>query len=336
MKNQPKLPDFSKTPRTRLPLFRLGPNMVEWQTSTGRVRDVVWMEREDLQQVMATYRQQANALPVYKDHNKAEGAFGAMALEETADGIDQVWALNPSGRELVASGRYLYDSPEILARKAPDGRKRLLEVRSGSLVNEPARTGSQPLLMSAMQQSEGLKAMQDALDKLGGLEKAVKGLIDSGDAAVKAVGEALSPHLGPAIAALQAHAQQQVQVAAMSTTPAPTAQAKDAAVLGVEVLKMTGASSSDEALGLLEAKDAQIVKMSSLLVKMGVETGRLEAAEEANYAKMSPARLVARLGVAEPLNLGARHEPTAKTKTEEPAVDNDPFEAAIMGQKVLK
>lgn len=328
MENVPRLPDFNKAPRKRLPAFRLGANLVEWQTPTGRKRDVVWMDEADMRAVLDTYKRQANALPIYKDHNESEGAYGAMTLEPTADGIDQVWSLNQDGEQLAAGGRYLFDSPEILTRIGPDGRRRLAEIRSGSLVNKPARTGSQPLLMSAMQ-SEGMKTMQDALDKLSGLEKAVAGLMNSADSAVKAVGEALAPHLGPAIAALQAQTQQ-TQVAAMSAQPAESSkEARQAAQLGVEVLKMTGAASSDEALGLLEAKDAQIVKMSAMLVDIGIETGRLEAAEKANYAKMTPARLLARMSVAEPLNLSAKSEAAApQTQTKEDD-DLSAFEAEL-------
>lgn len=335
MEKAPKLPDFAKSPRKRVPAFVLGANLVEWQTPTGRKQDVIWVDEEAIRQVMDAYNRQANALPIFRDHNEADGAYGAMALEATPTGIDQIWTLNPDGERLAAGGRYLFDSPEILTRTGPDGRKRLAEIRSGSLVNKPARTGSQPLLMSAMQRSETVKMMNDALEKLGGLEKAVKGLLDSGDAAVKTVGEALAPHLGPAIAALQAQSQQ-AQVAAMSAAPPQqTAQARDASTLGIEVLKMTGASNSDEAIGALEAKDAQVAKMSALLVKLGVETGRLEAADEANFAKMTPARLVARLSAAEPLQLGAKHEPTAPAKAQDLANEDDSeYEAAIASHRI--
>ena len=335
MEKAPKLPDFAKSPRKRVPAFVLGANLVEWQTPTGRKQDVVWVDEEAIRQVMDAYNRQANALPIFRDHNEADGAYGAMALEATPTGIDQIWTLNPDGERLAAGGRYLFDSPEILTRTGPDGRKRLAEIRSGSLVNKPARTGSQPLLMSAMQRSETVKMMNDALEKLGGLEKAVKGMLDSGDAAVKTVGEALAPHLGPAIAALQAQSQQ-AQVAAMSAAPPQqTAQARDASTLGIEVLKMTGASNSDEAIGALEAKDAQVAKMSALLVKLGVETGRLEAADEANFAKMTPARLVARLSAAEPLQLGAKHEPTAPAKAQDLANEDDSeYEAAIASHRI--
>lgn len=335
METTPKLPDFSKAPRKRVPAFVLGANLVEWQTPTGRKQDVIWVDEEAIRQVMDAYNRQANALPIFKDHNEADGAYGAMALEATPTGIDQIWALNPDGERLASGGRYLFDSPEILTRTGPDGRKRLAEIRSGSLVNKPARTGSQPLLMSAMSQNETVKMMNDALEKLGSLEKAVKGLLDSGDAAVKTVGEALAPHLGPAIAALQAQSQQ-AQVAAMSAAPPhQTAQARDVSTLGIEVLKMTGAASSDEAIGVLEAKDAQVSKMSALLVKLGVETGRLEAADEANFAKMTPARLVARLSAAEPLQLSAKHEPTAPAKVNTTdAVDDSEYEAAIASHRI--
>jgi hypothetical protein len=332
MEKAPKLPDFAKSPRKRVPAFVLGANLVEWQTPTGRKQDVVWVDEEAIRQVMDAYNRQANALPIFRDHNEADGAYGAMALEATPTGIDQIWTLNPDGERLAAGGRYLFDSPEILTRTGPDGRKRLAEIRSGSLVNKPARTGSQPLLMSAMQ-SETVKMMNDALEKLGGLEKAVKGLLDSGDAAVKTVGEALAPHLGPAIAALQAQSQQ-AQVAAMSAgPPQQTAQARDASTLGIEVLKMTGASNSDEALGVLEADSAQIVKMSSLLVKLGVETGRLEAAEADKYAKYTPARLVARLNGSEALQMSAKTEQAPPTKKDaEP--DDSIYDSAITAGRI--
>lgn len=331
-----KLPDFGKQPRKRLPAFRLGANLVEWQTPTGRVRDIVWMDEADMQSVLDAYNRQGNALPIYKDHNEADGAFGAMVLEpSTQGGIDQVWALNPSGAQLAAEGRYLYDSPEILTKRGQDGRKHLAEIRSGSLVNKPARTGSEPLLLSAMKsaiRSETQKLMSDALEKLGALEKAVQGMVSSDDALLKKVGDIFAPVLGPAIAAMQGHMQaQQPQVATMS------ADAKDAAALGVEVLKMTGAGSSDEALGLLEAKEAQVSKMSALLVKLGVETGRLEAGDADKFAKLSPARLMARLEVAEPLNLSAKREQpkeAAQEAKKEPEHDDSAYEAAISANRI--
>ncbi len=172
-----------------------------------------------------------------------------------------------------------------------------------------------------------------ALDALGGLEKAVKGLQDSTEAAVKAVGDALAPHLGPAIAALQGQAQQSEGMAMAAIPASLSPQAKDAASLGCEVLKMTGCSTSDEALGKLEADSAQIVKMSSLLVKLGVETGRLEAAEADKYAKYTPARLVARLNGSEALQMSAKTEQAPPTKKDaEP--DDSIYDSAITAGRI--
>ena len=334
MGNAPKLPDFEKPPAKRIPAFKLGPNLVEWQTPTGRQRDVVWVEPEDVQRVLATFANQANALPIYRDHDKAQGAYGALTLEASpSGGIDQVWALNPAGQRLAAEGRYLYDSPEVLTVRDSAGRRRLSEIRSGSLVNEPARTGSQPLLMSTTNLDHKKAALMQALDALGGLEKAVKGLQDSTEAAVKAVGDALAPHLGPAIAALQGQAQQSEGMAMAAIPALLSPQAKDAASLGCEVLKMTGCSTSDEALGKLESDNAQLVKMSSLLVKLGVETGRLEAAEADKYAKYTPARLVARLNGSEALQMSAKTEQAPPTKKDaEP--DDSIYDSAITAGRI--
>ena len=73
--------------------------------------------------------------------------------------------------------------------------------------------------------------------------------------------------------------------------------------------------------------------MSSLLVKLGVETGRLEAAEADKYAKYTPARLVARLNGSEALQMSAKTEQAPPTKKDaEP--DDSIYDSAITAGRI--
>jgi len=80
----------------------------------------------------------------------------------------------------------------------------------------------------------------------------------------------------------------------------------------------------------------QVAKMSALLIELGIETGRLEAAEKENFAKMTPSRLVARVSGAESLKLGTKHEPTAPAKVQSTPESDDisEYEAAIASHRI--
>jgi hypothetical protein len=327
---QPPLPKFDKAPPKRFPCFRLGPNLVEWQTTTGRVRDVIWVDEDDVEIVLIVFRAQGNALPIYKEHDDRQGSFGAGLLDKAADGgIDQIWALNADGLALVASGRWMFDSPEPLTRMDSQGRKHLREIRSFSLVNVPARTNSRPLLMSAKGSGmdETVMNARKCLEHLGALEGCVKGMSGASHDGLKKAHELLSSVLGPASAHVQS-ALEDLDKDGMSATTAPnaiqrhtmSAQVRDAAELGTEVLKMTGAASKDEALGIMEARQNQVTRMTAKLADLGVETGRLPAADKDKYAKYEPGRLIAVIDNSAPMQMGARREQEAQTDARAPKI----------------
>ena len=292
----PQSPQFGKPARRRVRAFNLGPNLIEHQIGAKRIKDIIWMTAEDRDAVLRAFGSQAVALPLYKEHRPELGSFGAIRLEAAPDGgLDQVIDYSPDGRALVESGRYMYDSPEIVA-SAPDsrGRKRLMDVRSGSLVNVPARTGSQPLLMSAKARgdmSKSLSNFQRFLELQAEMEPLLKGFSDDSEEgkAAMAAGEGLGR--------LTAYAQQQVQV--LSPPAADTVQMSAAvhaaAGLGAEVIKMTGSATAEEALAFLQGRDATVMALSAKVVEYGVQAGVLPAAEADRYRKMTPPQLLGHL-----------------------------------------
>lgn len=338
-----RLPDFSKTARTEIPAFRLGPNLVKWQLPTGTRREVIYMDAEDRQRVLDAFKRQGVALPIYREHDEKLGAFGAVRLVETADGISQELALTQEGRELVESGKVLYDSPEVLTRRK-DGRLHLEEIRSASLVTKPARAGSEPLLLSATASvARRMQELMDSIQGLGDAEKGVKTAAASGSAEEVTSLKQVASALQGAIAELRglANKLQPAQTAQMSAAASETAShsVTEAARGGVELLRLTGATSVDHALGQIEASQAVISKLSALCVAMGVETGRLQAGEAEKYAKYPPARLAARLEGAEPVKLSAVVEKPTAVK-HDPAKEDDEdlsaFDEAIGAGKIRR
>lgn len=315
--DSPPVPNFSKPPPSRIPAYRLGRNEYEYQVGATRVRGELWVDEQDVEAVLAAFIKQGVALPIYREHDESQGSFGALTLERAADGgVDQIWTLSPAGLELVASGRWMFDSPELVAETMPDGKKHLREIRSGSLVNKPARTGSRPLLMSTM--TNDLMNARKALEYFGALEPCLKGMAASTHEGLRKVHEML----GPMVGTCAAHCQSAIEELddkdddGMSTTlsekplnaQSPGADpmrmsaqvlemsAADKASIGLaaEVMKMTGASTPAEALGKIEGERAAVDAMKAELIKMGAELGIPGMTGDADKFKTyEPGRLVA-------------------------------------------
>lgn len=306
----PQTPQFGKPARRRVRAFDLGPNVIEHQVGAKRIRDLIWVDPQDVQDVLATFSAQDVALPLYREHRPEDGSFGAVRLERAPDGgIDQVFDYSPEGRALVESGRYMFDSPEIVA-SAPDalGRKHLRDIRSGSLVNVPARTGSQPLLLSAKAKDHAmsLTTYQQFLEHAGQMEPLLKQLATAETEEGKAAAQVAEP-----LAKLIAQAQQQIQVLAPPPPSGDVVQmsgaARDAADLGARVLKMTGSASGAEAMGYLEAREGTVKALSAKVVEFGVAVGALPAAEADRFRAMEPAQLLGHIrGGAAVVNLSAK------------------------------
>ena len=292
----PQSPQFGKPARRRVRAFNLGPNLIEHQVGAKRIKDIIWMTAEDRDAVLRTFGSQDVTLPLYKEHRPELGSFGAIRLEVAPDGgLDQVIDYSPDGRALVESGRFMYDSPEIVA-SAPDthGRKRLMDVRSGSLVNVPARTGSQPLLMSAKARGDmSLNTFQRMLEIGGQFEPILTEAFKVANEEVKAS----LTQMGEPMAKLMAYAQQQVQ--ALTPPAADTVQMSAAvhaaAGLGAEVIKMTGSATAEEALAFLQGRDATVMALSAKVIEYAIQAGVLPAAEADRYRKMTPPQLLGHL-----------------------------------------
>lgn len=305
----PQSPQFGKPARRRIRAFDLGPNVIEHQVGAKRIRDLVWVDPQDVEATLQTFRAQGVVLPVYKEHQEDEGSFGAVTLERAPDGgIDQVIEYSADGRALVESGRFMFDSPEIVA-SAPDhlGRKHLREIRSAALVNKPARTGSQPLLLSAKAKDPmSLTTYQQFLEHAGQMEPLLKQLASADTEEGKSAAQVAEP-----LSKLIAQAQQAIQTL---SPPAPSgevvqmsAAARDAADLGARVLKLTGSVSGAEALGFLEAREGTVKALSAKVVEFGVAVGALPAAEADRYRAMDPAVLLGHIrGGAAVVNLSAK------------------------------
>ena len=295
--DSPPVPNFSKPPPSRIPAFKLGPNEYEYQVGAKRVRGVLWVDEQDVEAVLAAFIKQGVALPIYREHDESQGSFGALTLDRSVDGgIDQIWTLSPAGIELVASGRWMFDSPELVAETMPDGRKHLREIRSGSLVNKPARTGSRPLLMSTMS-TDYLQSARKLLECMGTMEPCLKGMGSATHEGLRKVHETMGPIMGTCAAYLQSAIEElDKDYDGMSTETqdkplTPNTAGADSMKMGAaqvlemsaankasiglaaEVLKMTGTSTPAEALGKLEGTNAAVDAMKAELIKMGAELG---------------------------------------------------------------
>lgn len=294
--DSPPVPNFSKPPPSRIPAFKLGPNEYEYQVGAKRVRGVLWVDEQDVEEVLAVFAKQGVSLPIYLEHDALKGSYGAVTLDRSADGgIDQIWTLSPDGLALVGSGRWMFDSPELVEATMPDGRKHLREIRSGSLVNKPARTGSRPLLMSTMS-TDYLQSARKLLECMGTMEPCLKSMGSSTHEGLRKVHETMGPIMGTCAAYLQSAIEElDKDYDGMSTesqdkplTPNTTGadsmkmgaqvlemSAADKASIGLaaEVLKMTGTSTPAEALGKLEGTNAAVDAMKAELIKMGAELG---------------------------------------------------------------
>ena len=294
--DSPPVPNFSKPPPSRIPAFKLGPNEYEYQVGAKRVRGVLWVDEQDVEEVLAVFAKQGVSLPIYLEHDALKGSYGAVTLDRSADGgIDQIWTLSPDGLALVGSGRWMFDSPELVEATMPDGRKHLREIRSGSLVNKPARTGSRPLLMSTMS-TDYLQSARKLLECMGTMEPCLKSMGSSTHEGLRKVHETMGPIMGTCAAYLQSaieeldedHDGMSTETQDKPLTPNTAGadsmkmgaqvlemSAADKASIGLaaEVLKMTGTSTPAEALGKLEGTNAAVDAMKAELIKMGAELG---------------------------------------------------------------
>jgi len=314
------VPNFDKPPPRRVRAYNLGENEYEYQVGPKRVRDRMWVDAADVEEVLRVFATQGVALPIFKEHDETQGSFGAITLERAEDGgIDQICTWSPEGGSLVASGRYLFDSPEIVVVVGEDGRKHLREIRSGSIVNKPARTNSKPLLMSAM--AKPAAYIQDArkcLEHLGSLEMSCKGMAAGQNEKMKAALDLLNPVMGKAAAHIQSAIDEMDITESADENPLPESQGikmstqtpqpevlqmssadRDALKLGAEVLKMTGAATGAEALGKLEGERALTDVLKAEIVKMGAELGIQGFTSDADkFAKYEPSRLLAYMSTA--------------------------------------
>lgn len=343
----PPSPQFGKPARRRVRAFNLGPNLIEHQVGEKRIKDIIWMTAEDRDAVLRTFELQDVTLPLYKEHRPELGSFGAIRLEVAPDGgLDQLIDYSPDGRALVESGRYMYDSPEIVA-SAPDthGRKRLMDVRSGSLVNVPARTGSQPLLLSARARgpmSNAATPYRRFLDLGGQLQEALKELSGSDAEQAKAI-LGLDEPLKVGLAAAQVAVQTLEPPPAAAEAVMLSAAAHAAAHLGAKVLKLTGSASADEALGYLEAQGDAIKALSAKLIEYATAAGALPAAEVDRFRSMSAGHLLGHLRAAgavvtlsaKPAATDGAPPPAAPAKQEpEPSPFAEEVAAGLLGPKL--
>lgn len=366
----------------RIPLFRLGANRVEYQTETGRISFVVWCDSNDVARVLAKVQRQGVALPIYKGHRKrdAEGkplgddereSYGWMRPEASADGgIDAALRFGPDGLHLVSTGKYGYDSPEIMTVPGPDGRLHLDDITATALVNQPARSGSRPLVMQTMSQdlNPTAKKLQDVSAAHAQYMKTLQALADS-DGEAKAFADNMLGGLAAPQTELrrlceslipQQAPEGQAQAAEMSaqsgaTPAAPALSAEDAAALklGRHVQASLKAASADEAMGVFDnllptpaALSASQGEVKELLIKEGLQSGVFKLDQKSQLLQMSADYLRGRLrplGQSRPLNLGAdersaKPSPEARSEGQQADADakkaDDEIDRSINRQKI--
>ncbi len=361
-----------------IPLFKLGANRVEFQTLLGRLPDYVWCDSGDFARVLHRVATQGVALPIYLGHRKRDKdgnpiepddrpAVGHMlpALDDRGElGARVRWTA--MGRELVGSGQYVFDSPEIMRRPGPDGRMHLDDLMATALVTAPARSGSRPLVMQTMSQpdlnptakklqkassahAEYMKALQELAETDGETKTFADNLL-GGLAAPQTELRRLCENLIP-----QEAPEGQAQAAEMSTTAKPAPSAEDAAALklGRHVQASLKAASADEAMGVFDnllptpaALSASQGEVRELLIKEGLQSGVFKLDQKAQLLSMSADYLRGRLrplGQPRPLNLGAdersaKPSPEARAEGQQADADarhaDDEIDRSINRQKI--
>lgn len=312
----------------RIQLFALGANRIEYQTSLGRIPDVVWCDSTDIAATLAVFRQQGVALPIFLGHRERNEngepigtdnrpAVGWMTLDASASGgVDARVRWTAQGAQLVGSGAYVFDSPEILRRPGPDGRLHLAEIRATALVNQPARSGSRPLVMQTMQKelTPTAKALRGVSDVYASMMTKLQDLAQQGDGEAKTFAENLLGGLAAPQTELrklvEANIPQQPTEAAQTAEMSAGAPAKPAAdpadaeatKLGKALLARFKVSSADEAQGVLDTMLAAPADLSAaagrerdLLIQVGRMSGAIKADEVDSLKDKSPAYLRGRL-----------------------------------------
>lgn len=283
---------IGKTPRKRILLFPFG------TTHTDKFGPIEF-DHADAIAVMSNYERRGRQLAIDVEHATQEPAgkpaewqesHGWVALEVDKQGLHALLDYNANGQEKVGSRKFPYDSPAIHRWRG----NHLRAVEMLSLVKDPARNDSTPLLMTnaegatapAKDPTPEAKAAQQLHAALGGVveslnagqnEVRLKPIIDKLAAALTGpmaelnevclqVGVAqpakpteASPSEPPAAPPAAGPAQPIV----MSNKPDPLAE------FGAEVLTALGAKTVDEAKGALAAWQADRKELMSAQQESG-------------------------------------------------------------------
>jgi len=280
-------------------------------------------------------------------------SHGWSGLYVDQEGLKARTDWNGSGEAKLSGKKFVYDSPKVDRWRG----NHIRAVTKLSLVMEPARNGSIPLLMSGgampTDRKDKLKKITGAL---GGLLEALREAGDEAD--VKALGDQLAGAVQDPATKINALLQE-IDTTAAKTAPDSAAGSDSVnmsgigggkpdplAELGAEVMAAIGAKSVEEARGLLRAQreNSQALlsargKLTKTLVQLGLHQVKVKPDEVKELEAKSPEYVEALLsGRSAFANTHAPQTPPKKTEEASAASDDADldasFDAAVKATKI--
>lgn len=297
---------MGKTPRERILLFPFG-------TTHTKKYGPLEFDRADALAVMHEYQTRGNLLPIDVEHaTQTDGppewqaSHGWSALEVDEQGLHGILDYNANGLAKVESREHPYDSPAVKTWRG----NHIRAVPMLSLVKDPARNGSTPLLMTnapaATKTEPTLQAkLLTELHGAGGslvtvLNEAnkdpeLKPLVDQITAGITDPLVALNKLMQDKGIAARPSEPEKPKVDTTTGTANMSGQASPLEVLGAELMARTKARTPDEALGALDAALGNSEKLlstskkvSGLLLLNAVMSGKATPDEVKTLSNQSP------------------------------------------------
>lgn len=309
-------------------------------------------DHADAVEVMHNYRQRGVRLAWDVEHAYQLGgpeafqvSHGWSGLFVDQEGLKASADWNQNGEARLSAREFIYDSPAIQRWRGNHVRA----VEMLSLVKEPARNGSIPLLMTGGSMTTATSTptpRQAMLSKMGAGLGAFLALFEEPglDPDIKALGEEMAGRIKDPATKMNALLQESggATGAASDSQPAqqPTvvmsgsgaAKPDPLAELGAEFMTLLGAKTTDEARGVLRAlKENQTAllsaraQLSSTLVQLGLHQAKVRPDEVKELEQKTPEYVTALLSGRSAFANTAAAQPAIKQdpKTTEASVDDD-------------
>lgn len=299
---------IGSTPRREVLLFPFG------KTHTKQYGTLEF-DHADAIEVMHYFEQRGVRVPWDVEHATAKGgpvqwqdSHGWSGLRVDHEGLKASVDWNQRGEAQLTGRLRVYDSPEVVLWRG----NHIRAITQLSLVTEPARNHSIPLLMSGGSMETATKAAtprQTNLSKITGMLGILLSSFEGPDVDpdVKALGEKMAGAIKDDATKLNAMLQEAggptgaASSGAEQEKPAAVVQMSGAqrpdplAELGAEIMTILGAKTADEARGVLRAmRENQTALLSArtdltkTLIQLGQHQGKVKLDEVAELEQKSP------------------------------------------------